>query len=310
MTTLVHQMLSEVRFGNLHTNHNVGIIPLMRESKPPFDFTLLNDALDRHLITIRELSEGGSVPELKVVNESEIHVLLLDGQEIKGAKQHRILNTSLLIEPRSETVIPVSCSERGRWSYRSPSFHRSNSWMRLKSRARKARFVSGSLKRGLGFRSNQSEVWSDIEELHRQSGTSEKSSTRAMSDVFDERKNDLEKQLEALACQPGQTGSVVFIDGEVVGLDLLATEAAYREVHSHLLKSYLIDALPVRSEMLNGVSAEKATAFLQESLTCTESSFKSAGGGFDHRLEGAGVVGSALVYQNTVVHLSLFKNVE
>jgi hypothetical protein len=43
------------------------------------------------------VSEGGSVPNLRVINKTPHHVLLFDGEELKGAKQNRILNTTILI---------------------------------------------------------------------------------------------------------------------------------------------------------------------------------------------------------------------
>ena len=72
----------------------------------------LQEALDQQVLEITELDESGSVPELKVTNTAAQYVLLLDGEELMGAKQNRVLNTTILIKPNSETVIPVSCTEQ------------------------------------------------------------------------------------------------------------------------------------------------------------------------------------------------------
>ena len=55
-------------------------------------------------------------------NPLDTSVLLYDGEELLGAKQNRILNVTVLAAARSETRIPVSCVEQGRWHARSASF--------------------------------------------------------------------------------------------------------------------------------------------------------------------------------------------
>ena len=45
---------------------------------------------------ITEVSEGGSVPDLRVANLRDLPLLLLDGEQPGGARQDRILNMSVL----------------------------------------------------------------------------------------------------------------------------------------------------------------------------------------------------------------------
>jgi len=44
--------------------------------------------------------------------------MIIEGQEIAGAKQNRIVKSSFLIAGKTKVVIPVSCVEQGRWRYR------------------------------------------------------------------------------------------------------------------------------------------------------------------------------------------------
>ena len=55
----------------------------------------------------------------------QVQRMLFDGEELKGAKQNRILNTTILIAAGSSLDVPVSCTEQGRWSYASREFDES-----------------------------------------------------------------------------------------------------------------------------------------------------------------------------------------
>jgi len=47
-------------------------------------------------LTSRKFKKGGDVPELHFLNEGDISVLLLDREELVGAKQNRVLYLSIL----------------------------------------------------------------------------------------------------------------------------------------------------------------------------------------------------------------------
>jgi environmental stress-induced protein Ves len=66
------------------------------------------------VVEVAEVDESGQFSRLKVINRSDLSVLILDGEELVGAKQNRIVNTTILIAAESVTIIPVSCVEQGR----------------------------------------------------------------------------------------------------------------------------------------------------------------------------------------------------
>lgn len=131
------------------------------ESGDP-DYLTLEEALREEAVVITELSEGGYVPELKLINQSESKVLILDGEELKGAKQNRIVNATFLIGPRMEAIIPVSCVEAGRWSYRSRNFDSGEKIMHFSLRREDQKEVSKSLREQKTFRSNQGMIWDGL----------------------------------------------------------------------------------------------------------------------------------------------------
>jgi hypothetical protein len=57
-----------------------------------------------------------------VVNRGPEPVLIIDGEELVGAKQNRVVNLTILVAAQSALTIPVSCVEAGRWTARSRAF--------------------------------------------------------------------------------------------------------------------------------------------------------------------------------------------
>jgi len=98
------------------------VLPVFTRKAGNIKYLTLKEAMDKDLLEITELDDSWAVPELRVKNHAEIPVLILDDEELKGAKQNRIVNISILLKENFETIIPVSCVEQGRWSYTSRNF--------------------------------------------------------------------------------------------------------------------------------------------------------------------------------------------
>ena len=58
-------------------------------------YVTLDEALVSGTVRVSEVSDGGSVPELLFGNLGKRPVLLVDGEELVGAKQSRTLNNDL-----------------------------------------------------------------------------------------------------------------------------------------------------------------------------------------------------------------------
>jgi hypothetical protein len=110
---------------------------------------------------VTEVSTGGSVPELAFDNQADEGVLLLDGEELVGARQNRVLNITILVGGHQHVVIPVSCVEHGRWRYNSDEFASADRALFSKARSKKMRQVSASMRDSGTLRSDQGEVWAD-----------------------------------------------------------------------------------------------------------------------------------------------------
>jgi len=284
---------------------NMAVLPVFSPLNECLEFLTLSEALMNQLITVTEASELGSVPELKVINKADIPVFLLDGEELLGAKQNRIVNTSILLREHSETIIPVSCTEQGRWQYASREFHDSDLVLSSMIRGRKSASVSDSLTKHDRYESDQHVIWncissmSETEDVHSQTG--------AMKDVYEKRKHDLDEFLKTLTHNPQQQGLLVLINGKVAGLDIIPNEKAYKVLHPKLVKSYAMDAILLREKTGNGKKSDNAASFMDEIRACREEKHKSVGYGWDYRFHGKQVVGSNLEHQLEVIHASFFR---
>ncbi len=135
MTQLIKNYMDQIQIGAEQSYKNLAIYPVLSDYVIPFDYLTLDEAMSEDLIEVVEIDEGGSVPELRVINKSGKMVLILDGEELVGAKQNRIVNTTILIPAMETVVIPVSCVEEGRWSYDTEQFHSEERIMALSSSA-------------------------------------------------------------------------------------------------------------------------------------------------------------------------------
>jgi len=296
------EYLSKIEMGERQQFKNITVVPLFYAEAGKVDYLTLKEALDKKAVSVNEVSAGGSVPELVVDVNADVNVLILDGEELFGAKQNRILNSRILLWGKSRTTVPVSCTEQGRWHHVSKTFYDSDNVANYPMRAAKNMSVSHSLRAKEGYRSDQSEVWAGVSDLQMKAKVV--SPTHAMRDVYESKKGELDEYLKMFENRPGQRGMLVFINGQVVGLDIVSRDAAYRVYHDKLLRSYCIDAVYRTKQDNQQPGPAKAKEFLEEISNCNESKYKSVGRGDDHRFEGKGFTGSVLEVEGEVLHMA------
>jgi len=233
----------EIRVGEPIRCNGLAVFPLFAQPSGGVDYALSDEAISEGTVTVEEVSEAGSVPDLSVENKGDIRVLFLEGEELVGAKQNRILNTSVLVAAHSKTNIPVSCVEAGRWGYRSRFFGSSGSHSPSKLRHALKASVSRSVRAERGHTSDQGEVW---EEVARQQAALEAfSGTSAMSDTFEAHRKRLDAYQEKLQYVEGAIGAAVTVGGKVVSCDLFDKPATCQKVWRRLLSGVVLDALEV-----------------------------------------------------------------
>ena len=238
--TSLQQELQTVAVAAPQHFRNLTLFPLTRTKTgewPPY--VLADEAMQKGLARVTEVA-GGSVPELQFENRCELPVLLLDGEELVGAKQNRAVNLTILAPARATIVIPVSCVEAGRWHMASAEFRPAYHMMYAAGRAARVRQVTASLRVSGTRRSDQGAVWDDI--AAKAVRMDAMSPTQAMSAVFERHANSVEEYVRAFTCIDGQAG-VVFTTGAAFGLDLFDRADTMRQVFPKLVRSYALDAI-------------------------------------------------------------------
>ncbi len=303
----IQGLLDSIKLGEPCLHNGLGLWPVFAACQPEPAYLTLVEALSLDGFRITEVSEGGSVPNLRVVNETPHRVLLFDGEELKGAKQNRILNTTILVAARTSLDVPVSCTERGRWAYDAPQFSASGSVAYAELRKRKSAAVMESLEVNKVHLSNQSEVWGEIEQLHFAAKTADSSKTRAMKDAYEQRQKELDEFAHEVTCHDGQCGLLAVAGDRVEGVDVLSRPEAYAKLHRRLVESHAMDFL-IRKEGVTRkpLDPEAPTRFLTAAAKAQESLHDSPGLGNDHRLRFRWGHGAALRVDDTIVHLALF----
>jgi len=110
---MIAQTLKKMTVGQPRTFAGLTVYPLTGGSRGEPAYTTLDDALRAGTARVTEVDAGGRVPELAFENDGDRPVLVVDGEELVGAKQNRIVNLTILAPAKSKTVIPVC-----RWSSR------------------------------------------------------------------------------------------------------------------------------------------------------------------------------------------------
>jgi len=295
--------LQNVRIGQPQTYANMQVFPLNAPNGHPRAYQTLDQALASGEVKVLEMSAGGSVPTLSVENGGIMPVLLVMGEELVGAKQNRVLNTSILVPAHSTTPIPVSCVEQGRWAYSSRTFRSGATTSHSKLRKEQMLNVTQNLRSRNAYDADQAAVWREVG--RKMSSHSSHSQTHALHDLYEQTQGDLQGYLNAFVTPVSAQGMLIVINGEVFGGDVFDHADTLQQLWGKLLQGYALDALE-RREVPATQKVQDAHLFLNAALQADTEVYQSVGLGEDVRLTGEIVTGSSLIWEETAIHTALF----
>jgi ARG and Rhodanese-Phosphatase-superfamily-associated Protein domain len=308
----IERALADITLGPAVAVENLVMFPLLGPSLKTLDYITLDDALGQNASEITEVSAQGVVPELRVINRGVKPTLIIDGEELVGAKQNRIVNLTILVAAKSELIIPVSCVEAGRWRAKSRRFTVAPRTQYATGRAKRMAQVSRSMASSGARMSDQSAVWADIAEMSAR--LESLSDTSAMEQMFIDHAASIDAYVTGCAPVDGQVGALFAIDDHIVGFDLFDDAATCRKLLPKLVRSYAVNAIDSVNASTPSKKMEQARGgaaiahlvpgFLAAIATAPQQRVPAVGLGDDVRLSGNGLVGAALIVDDHVVHLS------
>jgi hypothetical protein len=295
----------QVRVVSFQKHKRMSVVQFLSSGQNSFDYISGSEAMRSDLIQVKEVSQSGSVNDLYVYNLSDKYVFFMDGDILTGAKQNRVLNTSVLLSPNSKVTLPVSCVEQGRWDNLFSGFTSSDNIAPQKLRANKARAVKENREIRNISQARQSEVWKDVENYSTILRCS--SPTSSLNDIYEKKKEDFQNFLSSFTIHDDANGLAVFADNKLLCTDLFNRTEVYKEYFPKLLRSSAMETAHLKDKENKLTEAEAAykTINLFDSLDSIASSIhKGIGVGEERRFETEDLTGLQLEFNKHIIHLT------
>jgi hypothetical protein len=285
------------------------VLPLYRSTASTLSYALLNGSPD---IEIGEVGTSGTVRKLTVRNRGSAALFIPDGSALVGGRQNRIVNLSVVLEPQTESHIPVSCVERRRWSPSSGLLEEESSLhgdMELRS-FMCAGVPGDTHAREMTFAS-QGRVWNHVD--HLLESVCMPSATAAYNAAFVKQQDALDYYRQRFPYPIGASGVLVEIRRSPVIVDFFDKPETLEKLWARLLTGYLVTAFRVMrrirrlgSECVH-LPPSGVGRFLTAAIEAQSRSWRISKRATSYRLRHPELVGAALFWRKALVHLSLFR---
>lgn len=298
----LENFISQLKIGEAQSFGRLTIKPIITGTDYSLPFLTLEEALEKDVLEIIEKSDAAEVSELRVINHGKESVIIIEGEELIGAKQNRIVNATTIIPGKTEIILPVTCVERGRWNHISPKFSSAPHGTGGVLRSVCHQSVSESLKESESYRSDQSAVWKEVSEKSRRMGF--RSETEAASELTSEVMRSVVSMNfdEKFSHKPGQIGFIAYIDGGLAVCDIFGSADLCSKKLQKFARGYYTDAVDHGREF----PKIKDEDLLKEISGAILSEYPSVGSGRELRFENKNIRGACKVVGEEVSHLSVF----
>ena len=296
---------------------NMEVIPVRLNNNGNKDYLTLRRGMSAGFVEVTEC-EMSTVGAVLARNNSDIPLVLIDGDEIVGAKQNRIMNRSLIIPPKTTMSVSVSCTEQGRWHYgRSRRDIYDGEQINPNGREYSENFEASDFAADFSTRKAKSEnlfqnidcqssVWNSISELENK--TAFKSRTGALNDNYAYHRAIHNDHLRHFKLEYGQSGAIFVINGQIKGLELFYDPVVYQEYHEKIYRSYIMEAISNKSLFRSDISYIQLKSFLKEISNAEFRYSENKGIGRHMNFSNRYGTGSVLLDGRHLVHLNYFNS--
>ena len=268
---------------------NLLLYPLIGDDKEN-GFSVL-DELEGE-VAISELSEA-RVDRIMIENNSDRPLVMIDGEEVVGAFQNRVVAASSVLKPGSKSEILTTCVEKGRW-HGASTF---NTGRTCSFPTIRAIIAEATIRK----RSAQDKVWSRIDRKLKSTKTISK--TSSMHDIYENLRDDLNRYVSEVEGIDAN-GMLVTCGRRILGLDYFSSHNLFDKFKEKLIRSYGLEAIDITGP----TRMKKVEPFIKSVFNGDGKWKKTKGGGHGSldALLNKRLVARRLSYRRKMIHLSAF----
>ncbi len=302
-------MRDDIKIGDPVFQRNLLLYPLYRQGNGKHfqNVKTLEEGIREGAVKFEELEEP-DISRIIFRNSGNSPVFAIDGEEVLGAYQNRVLNTAFFAEERTAIEVPVSCVEERRWGG-GRSFSSSGTALYPSLRALLLKTTNRSLKKRLGYKTEQSLIWRSIKETL--SSLRVSSQTLSIHDAFKGYESQIEWYLENLDFG-NASGLVAFAGSRFLCMDLFISPDLFRKFMPKIVRGYALDAILLREQPTDIIKKEEVKSVIEKAIVMKLKKYPSVGKGYEFRGEGDGIVVRGLkpIEEEDFIHFAVFPDIK
>jgi hypothetical protein len=295
---------------DVQSSGDITIAQVNYDTKVISDIISLHKAFELGYVIVKELPSE-RVNSIELENISTNYIFILDGDILKGAKQNRVVNTSVLVAPKSKIILPVSCVEEGRWRFNSDKFRPSDEVAHKSIRYSKLKTISElRVQNNASFSADQGSVWRNVSMCSAKLDID--SPTESHSDSFEYFKDEFNELTKKFSLNENANGLFVFVGGKLSSCEIFNSKQLLEDYFGKIIKSAAMDRkMKDKDEFYNKENPLETEVAIKnalrefETLSDKSTVSKALGVGEETRLSNQDKLYYSLVHENEIIHQTI-----